>query len=335
MKTIKASTDSDPGPRLQGVNQYLEKNFPDFFAEARFQVGDDDYFLYARFGQYLARTIEQNRVSRDKINRGFTVLNKMARVSARNPRIREMLVSGPLEYIVDAPKARALARKRLSPVAQGYMESLCEERTRAVAAWRRGARRVNSAAAPVPSARLPRRQRNPQTLRTPDDVQRNGSPHRTTTQLRVQRVDPIHRRIIDRDHQIPRPQVSFCRRPLLIPTHDLNSARNWQIERAHQTQIERPVAHGDAEVSAPNTPLRQNLRENPLRSTRWHGEPDSLRHRNNGRIDTDHPSPRVHQRTTRITRIERGCVLHDSFNEPTMATPKRAPQCTDYPSRHC
>jgi len=117
---------NDSASRLQSVNQYLEKNFPDFFAEARFQVGDDDYFLYARFGQYLAHTIEQNRVSREKINRGFTVLNKMARVSARHPRIRQMLVSGPLEYIVDAPKARELARKRLSPVAQGYMESLVE-----------------------------------------------------------------------------------------------------------------------------------------------------------------------------------------------------------------
>jgi hypothetical protein len=126
MKTSKASTDSDPGPSLRGVNSYLEKNFPDFFAEARFQIGDDDYFLYARFGQYLARSIEQNRAPRDKINRGFTVLNKMARASARHPRIRQMLVSGPLEYIVDAPKARALALKRLSPVAQGYLESLCE-----------------------------------------------------------------------------------------------------------------------------------------------------------------------------------------------------------------
>jgi hypothetical protein len=125
MRKRKAPID-DPGPRLQRVNEYLEKNFPDFFAEARFQVGDDDYFLYARFGQYLARTIEQDRASREKINRGFTVLNKMARVSARSPRIRQILVSGPLEYIVDAPKARALARKHLSPVAQGYLESLCE-----------------------------------------------------------------------------------------------------------------------------------------------------------------------------------------------------------------
>jgi hypothetical protein len=108
------------------VNEYLEKNFPDFFAEARFQVGNDDYFLYSRFGQYLARSIEGNRTPRNKINRGFTVLNKMARVSANNPAIRSMLVSGPLEYLVDAPKARALARKRLSPVAQGYLESLCE-----------------------------------------------------------------------------------------------------------------------------------------------------------------------------------------------------------------
>src|SRR2546430_6896720 len=64
MKKRKVSTDNDPGPRLQRVNRYLEKNFPDFFAEARFQVGDDDYFLYARFGQYLARTIEQNRATR-------------------------------------------------------------------------------------------------------------------------------------------------------------------------------------------------------------------------------------------------------------------------------
>jgi hypothetical protein len=126
MKTRKGSTQCDPGPRLREVNDYLEKNFPDFFAEARFQVGEDDYFLYSRFGQYLARAIEQRRTSRDKINRGFTVLNKMARASAKHPGIRQMMVSGPLEYIVDAPKARELARKRLSPVAQGYMESLCE-----------------------------------------------------------------------------------------------------------------------------------------------------------------------------------------------------------------
>jgi hypothetical protein len=126
MKKRKASAESLTGPGLLRVNEYLEKNFPDFFAEARFQVGNDDYFLYSRFGQYLARSIEGNRTPRNKINRGFTVLNKMARVSANNPAIRSMLVSGPLEYLVDAPKARALARKRLSPVAQSYLESLCE-----------------------------------------------------------------------------------------------------------------------------------------------------------------------------------------------------------------
>ena len=125
MKNPKGSTD-DPGPRLQKLNEYLEKNFPDFFAEARFQVGEDDYFLYARFGQYLARAIEKHRAPRNKINRGFTVLNKMARASAKDPGIRQMLVTGPLEHIVDAPKARALARKRLSPMAQSYMEGLRE-----------------------------------------------------------------------------------------------------------------------------------------------------------------------------------------------------------------
>ena len=127
MKQRTASTDSDQqGLRLQRLNEYLERHFPDFFAEARFQVGDDDYFLYARFGEYLARTIEQNRASGRTISRGFTLLNQMARDSARHPRIRQMLVTGPLEYLLDAPKARELARKRLTPEAQVYLESLRE-----------------------------------------------------------------------------------------------------------------------------------------------------------------------------------------------------------------
>src|SRR5579863_3250260 len=118
MKKRKASANSEPGPRLHRVNLYLEKNFPDFFAEARFHVGNDDYFLYSRFGQYLARS--------NKIHRGFTVLNKMARMSAKDPAVRRMLVTGPLEHLVDHPKARALALKHLSTVAQSYLESLCE-----------------------------------------------------------------------------------------------------------------------------------------------------------------------------------------------------------------
>ena len=118
--------DTPPEPPLQKISDYLRRNFPDFFAEARFHVGDDDYFLYARFGAYLARAIEHNRAPRGTINRGFTVLNKMARAAAKHPRIRQVLLCGALEYIVDAPKARALARKRLSPVAQGYLEGLCE-----------------------------------------------------------------------------------------------------------------------------------------------------------------------------------------------------------------
>jgi hypothetical protein len=126
MKKSVRSNDTEPGPRLQTVNLYLEKNFPDFFAEARFHVGNDDYFLYARFGKYLASSIEHRRFKSDKISRGFTVLNKLARKAERDPKVRHILVSGPLEEIVDTPPARAMALKRLSPVAQGYLEGLCE-----------------------------------------------------------------------------------------------------------------------------------------------------------------------------------------------------------------
>jgi hypothetical protein len=126
MRKLQPSSPTGAESPLQKVSDYLRRNFPDFFTEARFLVGDDDYFLYARFGAYLARSIEQNRAPRGTINRGFTVLNKMARAAAKHPRIRQMLLCGPLESLVDAPKALALAKKRLSPVAQGYLEGLCE-----------------------------------------------------------------------------------------------------------------------------------------------------------------------------------------------------------------
>jgi hypothetical protein len=126
MKPRNAPGNRDPASRLQRINDYLARHFPDFFAEARFHAGDDDYFLYARFGEYLARSIERRSTPREKINRGFTVLNRMARAAAKHPRIRQLLLSGPLEHIVDAPRARELALKRLSPVAQGLMEALRE-----------------------------------------------------------------------------------------------------------------------------------------------------------------------------------------------------------------
>jgi hypothetical protein len=126
MKPRPALTVSDPERRLGQLNAYLARNFPEFFAEVRFQAGEDDYFLYARFGQYLARVIEHNRAGERTLRRGFTLLNQMARAATRHARIRELLLSGVLEYFVDAPKARRLARERLSATAQGYLASLCE-----------------------------------------------------------------------------------------------------------------------------------------------------------------------------------------------------------------
>lgn len=126
MKQHKVARFDDTEPTLQQLNHYLEENFPDFFAEARFQVGDDDYSIFVCFGQYLAQAIEQNRASARTITRGFALLNNMAAMAHRNPQMRKLLVLGALEYIFDAPKARALARVRLSPEAQGYLESLCE-----------------------------------------------------------------------------------------------------------------------------------------------------------------------------------------------------------------
>jgi hypothetical protein len=113
----------DPHRTAQRVCAELRRNFACFLTEARFEVGEDDYFVYARFSARHARSSRTVRRG-EKINRGFTVLNKMARTAAQHPRIRQMQPCGPLESSVDA--SQALARKRLSRFAQGYLQGLCE-----------------------------------------------------------------------------------------------------------------------------------------------------------------------------------------------------------------
>jgi hypothetical protein len=64
----------------------------------------------------LPASIEQHRAPRSKINRGFTLLNKMARAAAQHAHIRRLRLCAPLEWLVTAPEA-------LEP---GYLEGLCE-----------------------------------------------------------------------------------------------------------------------------------------------------------------------------------------------------------------
>ncbi len=74
-------------------------------------------------------------------------------------------------------------------------------------------------------ARLSRRQGDLQTLRSPDDVQRDGRPHRTTTQLEVQRVHPIHGRIIHRNDHISTDDLHSAFRPFAISVPAEDCAR--------------------------------------------------------------------------------------------------------------
>jgi hypothetical protein len=112
----------------------------------------------------------------------------------------------------------------------------------------------------------------------------------------MQCIDPVHRGIIHRDNQIARVQIRLRSRTLVVATHDLNRTRDGKIERSHQASIQRSVTNADSQVSAPNTSLRQDFRENPLRSPGWHCEADALSHRNNRGVYADNPPARIHQR---------------------------------------
>ena len=151
----------------------------------------------------------------------------------------------------------------------------------------------------------------------------------------MQRIDPVHRRIIHCDDEIARVQIRLRRWTLLIATHDLNCARHGQIERPHQASIQRSVTDADSQVGSPNTSLRQDFCKNPLRSPGWYCEADALRHRNNRSVYADNPPARIHQRAARVSRVERCRVLNDTFYETAMPTPERSAECAHDACGHC
>ena len=103
---------SDSVSRLQSVNQYLEKNFPDFFAEARFQVGDDDYFLYARFGQYLARSIEQSHNASIALPRALSTAQAVQSCRVRIARRRKRGPVSPAQRAATVRVQRSIMLSR-------------------------------------------------------------------------------------------------------------------------------------------------------------------------------------------------------------------------------
>jgi hypothetical protein len=108
MKKSSRSNDTDPGPRLHTVNQYLEKNFPDFLCRGPFPRWKRRLLpLRPASASTFASSIEHRRFKSDKISRGFHRAQQ-ARPQGRSsdPQVRHILVSGPLEEIVDEPKAR-------------------------------------------------------------------------------------------------------------------------------------------------------------------------------------------------------------------------------------
>jgi len=138
----------------------------------------------------------------------------------------------------------------------------------------------------------------------------------------MQRVDPVHRCFIHRNDQIAGAQICFRRRSLRVTTHNLNRARNRQIQSPDQSSIQRAVAHADSEVSSPNTTLRQDFGQDPLCSSGWHCEAYTLSHRNNRGVHTHYPAARIHQRPARIARVECRRVLNHTFDEPAVPTSK-------------
>jgi hypothetical protein len=126
MKKLQVLSESGPeAPLPDGLRLLAPGIFPTFSPRSAFGWGTmTTSFMRGSAPTSQARSAEQR--TRQLIHRGFTVLNRVARALAQHSRIRQMLLSGPLESIIDALKALALARKRLSAAAQGYLEGLCE-----------------------------------------------------------------------------------------------------------------------------------------------------------------------------------------------------------------
>jgi hypothetical protein len=130
------------------------------------------------------------------------------------------------------------------------------------------------------------------------------------------------------DH-IPFVQPRVGRRAVRLDRQDEHARWNGEALQARLCAGKRHGLTRDANVAAPDPAVANQPRRDEPRGVARDGEAEALRGNHGRGIDADHVAARVHERSSRVARVERRVGLNDVVHQPPGARAQRAAEGAD------
>src|SRR5215813_5665016 len=126
---------------------------------------------------------------------------------------------------------------------------------------------------------------------------------------------------------------SSCR-TVLLKRYDQDSAFNRKIVEAHDPPRQRHVLSRHPYVTSANSAVTNQATRDKLGCINRSSKTDSLCRPYHCGVDTDDFSPRINQRTARVSRIERRIRLDHCIHQTARLGPQRTSKRADHACSH-
>src|SRR5467141_985846 len=164
------------------------------------------------------------------------------------------------------------------------------------------------------------------------DFGRNA--HLLLGELELEGIDSADGLAVECDDPIPQTNTRLLSRAALFEGDYQNPALHGKLVKAGDAAGHRHGLAAHADVATRHLPVADETDRDELRGVDSDGEADSLRGQNDGGIDPDHFSARVHERAPGVARVQRRIGLDDVVDETARLGSERPAQGADNARGH-
>ena len=147
-------------------------------------------------------------------------------------------------------------------------------------------------------------------------------------------VDRSYGALIESDNEVSLTQSGDRGWTVGFDGDDLHGLRDRQRMAPRDDAVDRPRLPDDSKVGTADTAPSEQLTYHPLGGVNRNGEADALGHANDGRVDSDHPCPRVNQGAAGVARVQRDVGLNDVLDQLSRATSQGSTKGADHTRRY-
>src|SRR5215471_4344208 len=131
----------------------------------------------------------------------------------------------------------------------------------------------------------------------------------------MQAIDVRDRIRAETDNDIALLESGTPGRTVLLHADDKDSSTDLEVVATHQKPVNRRVLTCNAEITPPDFSVFNQAARHKLRGVDGRRKANSLRRKNDCRIDANHFTVRRNQRPTGVSRVQSSICLNDVVNK--------------------